>query len=122
MIKFYFPQDITNLKPYVPADLLRKDLLMVAEEDGLVKAVCCFYYQNTAADIHAVIPCHESTGLLILDGLIRSALFHMAELDCIRATVEKVPAVLSDHLIRLGFEPQGDGLCCDDFPKVLFSG
>lgn len=122
MIRFYFPKALSEFKPYLSEDEIKQSLIMVAEENEHLKAICCFYYKDGMVSVHRILSCEEHPRLVILDGLLRSVLFHAAELDCTAVKVYGYPEMMEDYFVRLGLVQKEDCYFCDHFPAVFFSG
>lgn len=122
MLKFYFPKDIAICRPFVSEEILNKDLIMVAEEEGKLKALCSFYYSKTQSVVHHLISLEDDPDLLLLDGLFRTVMYHLMEMDCTRVVIESVPEKMMPYFNHLGFEKISGGWASDHFSELLFSG
>lgn len=122
MIRFYIPKDLSEVKPYLSQTEIKQSLIMVAEENEGIQAICCFYYKDGVVSVNRILSCEEPPRLVILDGLLRSVLFHAAELDCTAVKISCYPEVMEDYFRRLGLVQKEDCYFCDHFPSVFFSG
>lgn len=123
MVKFYFPRDLSLLQGIVPPERLKRDLIMVAEVSGKIQALCCFYYKGNTVTINTIMECEENVELKILDGLLRSALFHTAELEYNDVVILESPSIMKGGYFQaLDFAEKDNIWSCKDYPAKLFSG
>lgn len=122
MIKFYFPQDTDRFKQYYEQEALKKHLFVLAEKDDETMAVCEFFYSGKHCQILSIKGLNALTSLIILDGLFRTVMFHLMEMECKSVAVFEVPELMNDYFERLGFTKEEFGWFHPDFEKALFSG
>ncbi|MDD4691919.1 hypothetical protein [Eubacterium aggregans] len=122
MLKFYFPKETDGMASFFEEDALRKSLIMAAEDEVGLLALCRFIYSGSSAVIQEIVKVDHSADMEIFDGLLRSVLFHLMEMGCHSVEVFNGPEDLAEYFRGLGFTLEGDHWHHDDFPGALFCG
>lgn len=89
MIKIEFPKDTKTLTPYFTEDQLKKNLFLVAKSDETLLAVFRFMPKKESVCLYECVTLEETLEWGIFDGMIRTLLFKMADLDCQTCIVNK---------------------------------
>jgi hypothetical protein len=123
MVKIGFPREFEKIAFLFPEKEKQKDLFLMAEdtETNQVMGVIRFYYTGDQVTIYEIKMPYQGEGRLsVLDGMVRTLFFKMAEQECHEAVVKPSGNVFDEYFQGHQFKKTKQGLVNSDFPAEFF--
>lgn len=120
MIRIVVPRDFNMIAPYFKEDDSKRYLYLTAQDDEAILAVIQFKYKGTTATAYQIQCIDKTVSDAVLDGLIRTMLFQMAEAGCESCVFMQVPERLKDYFIRHHFYEKDGNLKHDAYVDEFF--
>ncbi|MDD2414443.1 MAG: hypothetical protein PHI94_04660 [Eubacteriaceae bacterium] len=122
MIKYCFPKNIEDLKGVFSPEQCQHCLFMAAYENEMFLGAIRFHYQAPLFTIDAIAWHQKDFNREVFDGLIRSLLYHGAEMMCDSCDVmQPLEAIFQDYFCSYGFKKDGRVLKLNHFPDRFFN-
>ncbi|WKY47256.1 hypothetical protein Q5O24_12960 [Eubacteriaceae bacterium ES3] len=123
MVKIGFPREFDKISFLFPEKEKQKDLYIAAEdtETDEVLGAIRFYYDDAQVSIYEIkMPCQSENRLSVLDGIVRTLFYKMAEMEFKKALVKPSGNVFDEYFLGHKFIKGLDGLVNEDFPAEFF--
>jgi len=89
MIEIAFPKETKALTSYFTEEQLKKNLFLVAKEDETLLAIFRFMPKGEQVYLYECVTIEDTLEWGVFDGMIRTLLFNMADMDCQGVIVDK---------------------------------
>lgn len=119
MIKIVVVSDYQEIASHFEDEESKKDLFLTAKDDDKLLTILRFKPQGELAVIKGICQI-ESTPPAVLDGIIRTALFQMADMDTKKAVVYGAEGEIREYFLRHGFQEDSGYLIHDDYVPEFF--
>lgn len=123
MVKIGFPREFEKIAFLFPEKEKKKDLYIAAEdtETDEVMGAIRFYFTGEQVNVYEIkMPFQGEGRLSVLDGLVRTLFFKMAEQECTKALVAPSGNVFDEYFMGHQFVKTELGLLHTDFPAEFF--
>ncbi|MEF9918718.1 MAG: hypothetical protein RR310_02675 [Eubacterium sp.] len=120
MIKIMIPKSFDVVAPYFEKLEHQKYLYIVAMDDDELQVIIRFKYKDDIVDVYEILEIAPNVSGAILDGIVRTMLFQMADLDCTTCRFHQIPERMKGYFENHGFTDCGEFQEHQDFANEFF--